>query len=108
MTKPWCTCSRSRTDGYTNIGNDIWVHQPCLKPSRVFWERVMLSDKVWNELDIVMERLIEGHGDEQDKGRAEICCLVISWIEDPEHPDIKKVRDRAIARYRERERMAAL
>jgi len=64
----------------------------------------LLSQKVRDELDIVMERLIEGRGDEQDKGRAEICCLVLAWIDDPDHPSITKFRDDAVKRYRERER----
>lgn len=107
MNKAWCTCSRSKTDGYTHIGNGIWVHQPCMKPSRVFWERVLLAKKVEDELDIVIERLIEGHGDEQDKGRAEICCLVLAWIDDPDHPNIVKFKDEAVKRYRDKEKSAA-
>lgn len=107
MQVPWCTCSRSRTDGYTNVGNNIWVHQPCMKPSRLFWERIMLRDKIENELDFIIERFFDGTADEQDKGRAEMACQVLAWIENPINPNVKGIRDRAVKRYNDRKKVSS-
>lgn len=102
--EPWCKCLRGKTDGYKQIEADIWVHSVCSKPTKMFWINKVLLDKYWEELDLIIERIITKteYSDGMDKGRAEIACLFIAMLLRPHAPDIKYVRDLAVKRYRDR------
>ena len=101
---PYCLCSKGKTDGYKNLGNQLWVHAVCRKPSYLFWINQMLINEYWKELDLIIERILEKREleDGLDRGRGEIACLFIAMLLRPHNPDPKFVRDQALKRYRER------
>lgn len=99
---PWCKCLRGKMDGYKHLGNQVWVHSVCLKPTHLFWINQMLIQKYWKELDEIIYRIImkEELEDGLDKGRAETACLFIAMLLRPHDPSVKYVRDEAIKRFK--------
>jgi hypothetical protein len=98
---PWCLCSRSRTEGYVNLGNGIWGHQLCRKPTRLFWINKVLRENYERELDAILTRIIEHTEleDGLDKGRAETACKFIAMILNPVNPSPLNVKNAAVKRY---------
>lgn len=100
---PWCECGVKRggaikKGGYTHIGNQIWVHSACMKPTKMFWERQVLVKQYKNKLDEIIERIIEKRElDQFDKGRADVACEFIAMIEGC---DKVRVRNESVIRYK--------
>lgn len=103
----YCTCLKGKTDGYKNL-NGLWVHSKCEKPAKVYWMMHVVIPNFIEELDTIMERFLSRQEAEDglDKGRLEIACYFIAVLQNPTQPDIIKVRDEAVQRYREKQREA--
>ncbi len=96
---PYCRCAKGKMDGYKNLGNGIWAHSTCNKPTYLFWINQVLVNDYWRELDLIIEKIIEKRSDAHDIGRAEMACKFIAMLINPENPDPKPIRDIAIKRY---------
>lgn len=100
----YCTCNKTRSEGWTHKGDQLWVHDKCDKPSRMVFERMLLLNRYWQELDDIVDRIASKQEAEDglDKGRAETAMYFIAILLAPHNPDITKVRAEAARRYKER------
>lgn len=101
----YCRCLKGKNDGYALEG-ELWVHSKCRLPSRIYWEKHVLIQRYWEELDDLMDNILSKSesADGLDKGRAENACYFIAILQNPVNPNIIGVRDEAVRRYRERHR----
>jgi hypothetical protein len=58
-----------------------------------------IFEMVWDELDAVVERMMNGGEAETDKGMALGLASALAIIKNPYRPDIEAVREEAMARY---------
>lgn len=107
MTVPWCECglkrgSSSKRRGFAHIGNQVWVCNSCMKPTRLFWENRLLRNRYEAELDEIISRILNGQENEDglDKGRAEIACMFIAMILTPNNPNPVLARNESLKRIR--------
>jgi hypothetical protein len=64
-----------------------------------------IFDRIMEELDTVIDRLMSGDGaaaDERDPGRAEAFCRALAMIRDPYQPDYEEERKRQMERWNQR------
>lgn len=63
-----------------------------------------ILERYWDELDTIIERLATNQesADGLDKGRAENACYFIAIMTDAYKPDILKIRNEAVRRFKER------
>lgn len=59
-------------------------------------------EMIWDDLDVVVERLAAGAEHEDDKGMALGLASAIAIIENPYRPDVERVRAVAMERWQEK------
>ena len=61
-----------------------------------------ILERYWDELDTLIEKIATKQENEDglDKGRAENACYFIAIMTDPYRPNIIKIRDEAVRRFK--------
>lgn len=61
-----------------------------------------IFDRIMQELDAVIDRLMAEEADDRDPGRAEAFCRALALIRDPYEPDYEAERERQMERWEKR------
>lgn len=76
----------------------IPLHRPSLRP---IYGGPTLLEALWNEMDVLMERLMTGEAAEDggDRYRAEELAWVLAIVENAYNPDMDRIRAKAMERW---------
>lgn len=76
------------------------VTEAALNPPR--HSGASIYDRVWSEMDSIMDRLMGGNPQLNDKYQAQGLAFALAVFDNPGKPDINAVRKRAVERWKER------
>jgi hypothetical protein len=70
-----------------------------IRPASQACQGKSILEMLWEELDAIVERLMAGGNDEDDKGKAQGVAWAIALVQNPYLPDIEHVRAEAMDRW---------
>lgn len=63
------------------------------------WSGSTIRETIWEALDEVMERLMSGHADADDKGQAQGLAMALAIFGNPYQPGIDAIKEEAMNRW---------